>query len=134
MCSSDLARTADIVNLLTLRDAGSADEVYAQKLEWVRSAAPDRDPEIASPVVLVATTADDPAAAVEAALPHSPFAQHVAQNSSVEAVARAPHVLAGSTGRIVEELHRRREAFGVSYYLVPDDAMPDLQPVLDALA
>ena len=71
---------------------------------------------------------------VEVALPPSPFAQHVAQRNSLESIARAPHVLAGSPARIVDELHRRRDSFGVSYYLVPDGSMRDLQPVLDALA
>ena len=127
------AREADIVNLLTLRDSGPTDQVLTEKVGWVREAAPERDPELAVSVVLVATDADDPAAAVTAALPRSPFARHVAEQRSVESVAAAPHVLAGSPARIADELRRRREVHGVSYWLVPQEDMAAFQPVLDEL-
>jgi hypothetical protein len=85
-------------------------------------------------IVLVATEADDPVDAVTAALPRSPFAQHVAESQSIEAVSRAPHVLAGHADRIGAELVRRRERWGISYYVIPSESMSDFQPVVDRLA
>lgn len=130
------ASRADIVNILTLRETGSTDDVLAPRIRWIRDAAnvAGRDPEVGMSVVLVAADADDPADAVREALPRSPFARHVAASQSVEAISKAPHVLAGSTGLIEAELRRRREVWGVSYYIIPAESMSDFQPVLDALS
>ena len=130
---STAGRLADIVNILTLRESGTTDEVMAQKVPWIREAAGSRDVELGTSVVLVATDATDPADAVRAALPRSRFARHVTETQSVESVAAAPHVLAGSPEAIAEELVRRRERWGLSYYLIPEDAMTAFQPVLEAL-
>lgn len=128
------AREADIVNLLTLRDQGTTDEILGEKTAWLTQAAPHRHRELALSIVLVATDADEPVTAVEAALPRSAFARHVAQSQTIDQIAAAPHVLAGSPARIIDDLHRRREMWGVSYVLVPADAMDSLQPVIDELA
>ena len=126
-------RLGDIVNVLTLRETGTVDDVMAQKLPWIRDGAQGRDVEIGTSVVLIATEAADPVEAVRAALPRSRFAQHVTQTSTLEAVSAAPHVLAGSTDAIAQELLRRRETWSLSYYLLPAESMADFQPVLEAL-
>lgn len=133
---STAAREADTVNLLTLRDAGTADEVYREKSTWVHDAAraAGRDPELATSVVLVATDRTDPVEAVEAALPRSPFARHVAESRPLASIAAAPHVLAGDVSCIAEELVRRRELYGLSYYVMPAETLVEFQPVVDALA
>jgi probable F420-dependent oxidoreductase len=130
------ARLADTVNILTLKESGSTDEIMAEKVAWIREAADaaGRGPEIATSIVLAATGAEDPVAAVEEALPRSRFAQHVAQSQPLAAIAAAPHVLAGSTGAIVEELLRRRERWGLSYYVLPAESVSSMQPVIDRLA
>jgi hypothetical protein len=43
-------------------------------------------------------------------------------------------VLAGDTARVVDELHRRRETYGLSYYIIPAESMDDFQPIMDSLA
>ncbi len=44
-----------------------------------------------------------------------------------------PHALFGSVATIVDELQRRREAFGISYVTVPEDAMDAFAPVVARL-
>jgi len=128
------ARQADIVNINTLKEEGSADDVLAEKTAWIAEAAGVRTPELGTSVVLVATDDADPVEAVRRALPRSRFAQHVAESRSLESIATANHVLAGDASGIAEELLRRREAWGVSYYVVPAESMAEFQPVLDRLA
>lgn len=130
------ARTADVVNLLTLRDDGPADEVLARKVAWVRAAAGDRWPdlELATSVALVAPGDGSPAAAVEAALATDPFARRVAARMPVEVLAEAAFTLAGTSAHVVETLLARRERHGVSHVVVPAHAADVLAPVVAALA
>ena len=123
------ARMADIVNLLTLRDSGPTDEVLPAKIAMLGDSPAVRE----LSVVLVATGADDPVEAVRRALPTNPFAQRVAADLGVEAVARLPHVLAGSPGAIAEELLRRREKYGIVSTIMPAGSAPDVAPVLARL-
>jgi len=129
-------RRADIVNILTLQDVGATDQVLNDKLDWVRSGAGERFDtlELATAVALVATAHADPAEAVRRALPRVPFAQHLAARMSLETLAASCFVLAGSSERIVDELLRRRERWGISYYVLPAEAMDELQPVVERLA
>lgn len=126
------ANLADIVNINTLKEPGTVDDVLPQKIEWIR--ATGNDPEIGASVVLIATGAADPTEAVELAMPTSPFARKVAEHQPTSDISHACHVLAGDPARIVEELHRRREEYGLSYYVIPAESMDDFQPVMDALA
>ena len=125
------ANLADIVNINTLKEPGTVDDVLPQKLEWIR--ATDKDPEIGASVVLIATGTADPTEAVELAMPTSPFARKVAEHQPTSDISHACHVLAGDTARIAEELHRRREIYDLSYYVIPAESMSDFQPVMDAL-
>lgn len=125
------AAKADIVNVNTLKDARPADVVLGEMLGAIRTVG--TDPEIGTSIVLVAAGSSDPVEAVRLALPSSRFAQHVAQEHPLEAIAKVNHVLAGGTDAIVEELQRRREVWGLSYYVIPSSAMADFQPVIDAL-
>lgn len=123
---------ADIVNINTLKETGTVDDVLPRKLEWIHSSG--RHPELCASIVLVATGSDDPTTAVEQAMPTSPFARRVAERQPAHDIARACHVLAGSHAGIVDELNRRREAYGLSYYVIPAESMAAFQPVLEALA
>ncbi len=126
------ANQAEIVNINTLKEPGTVDDVLPEKIEWIR--ATGREPEIGTSVVLIATGAADPTEAVELAMPTSPFARKVAEHQPTSDISHACHVLAGDTARIVEELHRRREAYDLSYYIIPAESMDDFQPIMDALA
>lgn len=124
------AEKADIVNINTLKDPRATDIVLGERLATIPAGG--RDPELALSLVLVAV-GDTPADAVRSALPSSPFAQHVAQQQSIDSIADAAHVLAGSHQAMTEELLRRREAWGVTTYVIPSSAMGAFQPVLEAL-
>ena len=45
-----------------------------------------------------------------------------------------PLVVIGSVNEITEELHQRRERYGISYYLVKQPAMEEFGPVVARLA
>jgi probable F420-dependent oxidoreductase len=49
-------------------------------------------------------------------------------------VLEMPHFLVGTVDQIVEDLQARRERFGVSHIVLPDDAADDLAPVVERLA
>jgi probable F420-dependent oxidoreductase len=129
-------RLADIVNILTLQDIGTTGSVLDEKLRWVRGGAGERFDgiELATAVALVATAHSDPLEAVRRALPHTPFARHLAAKMSLETLAASCFVLSGDVERIVAELLERRERWGLSYYVLPAEAMNAMQPVIDRLA
>jgi probable F420-dependent oxidoreductase len=51
-----------------------------------------------------------------------------------DAMRAHPHGLFGSPDAIIDELRRRREAFGISYVTVPDTALEDFAPVVQKLS
>jgi probable F420-dependent oxidoreductase len=127
---------ADIVNLLTLQDVGTTSQVLEEKLRHVRAGAGARFAalELATPIALVAGTHADPLEAVRRALPQAPFARHLAARMPLETLAASAFVLAGDSARILAELQERRERWGLSYYVLPAEAMPQMQPVIERLA
>ena len=48
-------------------------------------------------------------------------------------VLQTPHFLIGTVGQIIEDLQARRERFGISYVVVPDEATQSLAPVVERL-
>jgi probable F420-dependent oxidoreductase len=129
------ARRADIVNILTLQDVGTTEQVLGAKLPGIRAAAGERfgAVELATSVALVASGHDDPVTAVQRMLPQVPFAQHLAARMPIETLAASCFVLAGSTERIAEELLERRARWGLSYYVLPTEAADAMQPVIERL-
>jgi hypothetical protein len=49
-------------------------------------------------------------------------------------IAESPHVLVGSVDQICEVLEARRARWGVSYYVVPPNALDDFAPVVARMA
>jgi hypothetical protein len=45
----------------------------------------------------------------------------------------SPHTLIGSLDSMVEDLERRREEYGLSYIVVPEDKMEPLAPIIARL-
>ncbi|MCC7461391.1 MAG: TIGR03621 family F420-dependent LLM class oxidoreductase [Gammaproteobacteria bacterium] len=129
-------RCADIVNILTLQDIGTTAQVLEEKLRHVRAGAGERFAalELATPIALVAGGHTDPLEAVRRELPRVPFAQHLAAKMPLGTLAASAFVLAGDTARIVAELQERRERWGLSYYVLPAEALADMQPVIERLA
>jgi probable F420-dependent oxidoreductase len=123
------AREADIVgiSLLDRRAAGQLEPPsFAHKVEWVRQAAGDRFSklEIHVNASLVEIT-DTPDATIEQAATRT--GQTAAQ------VRESPGTLVGSVDAILEQLHARREQFGVTYYVVHGRVMDAFAPVLARL-
>ena len=129
------ATQADIVNINTLRDDGSADEVISEKIGWIAAAAGERmaSIELAMSVPIVAGGPGAPTTELERAVAGDPFARRLASRMSIEALAGSALTLAGTTSAIVERLQKWRDQHGVTYYVVPAGAADVMAPVLAKL-
>jgi probable F420-dependent oxidoreductase len=125
---------ADIVGLTTraLPDGSkdNADMTAAsatRKVSWVREAAGDRFDELELTIMVsdVVVTDDRHAAADRLA---------AGLGVSDDDVLDSPHLLIGTIDEMVETLQRRRELFGISYYVVVEGYMEKLAPVVARLA
>ena len=120
------AREADIVgiSLLDRRAPGQPPPpTFAQKVAWVREAAGDRfdDLELHVNASLVEVTDAPVGGCID---------QMAARTGQSPAqVLDSPGTLVGSVEAIVEQLHARREQYGVSYYVVHARFMDAFAPV-----
>ena len=109
-------------NLVRTGLAGATDE----KVAWIKEAAAERFAEIElSVTVFVANVTDDRdtvAGALAAGLRSEPGE-----------ILQTPHFLIGTVEQIIEDLQARRERFGISYVVVPDEAAVSLAPVVERL-
>lgn len=128
-------READIVSLNFNNSAGrlgpasvqgSTAEETARKIGWIRDGAGDRfdsiELEIAAYFTTVTEDREGQLASMAAGFGLTP-----------EQLGEHPHVLVGSASEISEELHRRRERYGISYITVSSRVMQDFAPVVEAL-
>jgi probable F420-dependent oxidoreductase len=128
------ARAADIVALGpraapdgTLTAASITAAATAEKVGWVREAAGERYAALELNVFVYAVeTTDDPRAAAERLAP--------AFGLPADDLLTSPHALFGSLDGIVETLRERREVYGLSYVVVPQDLMGALAPVVARVA
>lgn len=129
------AREADIVSLNFNNRSGmigpdgvksATAAATAEKIDWVRAEAGDRwfeiDIEIGAYFTFVGPD-DGTAEGMAAAFGISP-----------DEMRTHPHALFGSVEEIVEELHRRRESFGINYVTVSEPALEAFAPVVAKLA
>ena len=130
-------READIVGFLPrAKDDGTFDAeerteaALAQKVRWVQEAAGERFAavELSQLMGTVIVTSDRKQAAEQRAreqgLP-GVTAEHMLAN---------PYLLIGTVEHIGEQLHRLREVYGISYFVVTVDDMEALAPVVARLA
>ena len=130
-------READIVGFLPrAKDDGTIDAqehteaALAQKVSWVQEAAGERfgAVELSQLMSAVIVTSDRQQAAEQHAreqgLP-GVTAEHILAN---------PYLLIGTVEHIGEQLHRLRELYGISYFVVSVDHMEALAPVVARLA
>jgi probable F420-dependent oxidoreductase len=126
------AREADIVSINNVEyrlnsDGLTPDEEARRRIEWVRSAAGERFPDLdieASPFFTRVT--DDVAGAARditstIGLPEEGFAEH-------------PNVLLGSVAQMVDRLQARREIYGVNYVTVQQGEIDNFAPIVERLA
>jgi probable F420-dependent oxidoreductase len=101
-------------------------EATDEKVAWIKEGAGDRFAAIElSVTVFVANVSDDRntvARALAAGLRSEPGD-----------VLQTPHFLIGTVEQIIEDLQARRERFGISYVVVPDEAAVSLAPVVERL-
>jgi probable F420-dependent oxidoreductase len=130
------AREADIVAVNPTLTAGVLDAsatstatpaAYEEKVAWIREAAGDRfdDIELQCHCAFVTVTADRDAMA-------APLARGF--GVPVEEALDVPLVLAGTVEQLCGEVEKRRERYGFTYWIVPDDAMEAFAPVVERLA
>jgi probable F420-dependent oxidoreductase len=101
-------------------------EATDEKVAWIKEAAGDRFAKLElSVTVFVANVTDDRdtvAGALAAGLRSEP-----------DEILQTPHFLIGTVEQIIENLQARRERFGISYVVVPDEAAVSLAPVVERL-
>lgn len=130
------AREADVVSFNFNNRSGvigadgvksSTADATAEKLSWVREAAGARFPALELEIGAYFTFVSDDAAAIAGGMGQ-------AMGLSAEEMMQHPHGLFGSADGICEELERRREAYGISYVTVGDNALEAFAPVVARLS
>ena len=130
------AREADIVSFNFNNRSGvigpegvrsATAEATARKVAWVRESAGQRVDELELEIGAYFTFVTDDGAAVAKGMGG-------AFGLSKDDMLHHPHALIGTVDAICEELVRRREAYGISYVTVGDDAMEAFAPVVARLA
>ena len=128
-------READIVSLNFNNRAGaigpdgvqlSTESETVKKLGWIREGAGERFDELEIEIGAYFTVVVDDA---------RPVVQTFAQmfGCSEEDMLRHPHALFGGVDSICEELQRRREQHGISYFTVGEDNLEAFAPVVARL-
>jgi probable F420-dependent oxidoreductase len=109
-------------NLVRTGMADATDE----KVAWIKEAAGERFSAIEMSVtVFVANVTDDRISVAEA--------MAVGLQSEPGEILQTPHFLIGTVEQIIEDLQARRERYGISYVIVPDEAAQSLAPVVERL-
>ena len=131
-------READIVNILPKAlPAGSISEdpserlaaTIEQKIAVIRQAAGARFAWIELSLFATIRLTDDPARAAERLIEERGW-----QRATVDDVMAMPAVFLGSVERVVELMLERRERYGVSYYIIADEEMETVAPVVQHAA
>ena len=130
-------READIVNLqgvsttggiVSEDPAGRSPEAVAERIERIRAAAGERFRDVELSTVATLAVTDRPRQAAE------DLARARGWGLPPERVLAMPAVLAGPPGRLVELLDERREAFGLSYFILSDAALDAAAPLFELVA
>lgn len=136
------AREADIVSINpTSRDGGMdfqtmLPDAFAQKVDWVRTAAGERLPALELHALLFAVqVTDDPLTVAEQWLNRMSGLSVSSRPITPEEYLASPHVLIGTIDQMVDKLHASRELYGLSYIATASYInMEVLAPVIAQLA
>jgi probable F420-dependent oxidoreductase len=132
------AREADIIGIQTASlgtgrsaadPSGLLAETIAEKIGWVRQQAGARFDRIELSIVSSVIVAEDRREAAERLVRERGW-----QGLPVERVFEMPSIFIGSVGQIVEEMQKRRERYGISYYVVSDRSLQTAAPIVARLA
>src|SRR5258708_7112010 len=97
-----------------------------EKVAWIREAAGERFSDIELGVTVFGANLTDDRVSVAEAMAAAP------QSAPSHGV-HTPHFLIGTVDQTIEALQARRERFGISYVVVPDEAAQSLAPVVERL-
>jgi len=129
-------RIADIISINLNNKAGTLKgpgvvnataEATLEKVGWIRDGAGDRFDDIELEIAAYFAFVGDGTAAVADGMAG-------AFGITPDEMRAHPHALFGSVDEVVAELERRREAYGISYITVGDEAMEAFAPVVAKLA
>jgi probable F420-dependent oxidoreductase len=130
-------READIVNLqgvstaggvMSEDPAGRSPAAVAERIERVRAAAGERFAGLELSTIVTLAVTDRPREAA------AELARVRGWGLSAEEVLAMPGVLAGPPDRLVELVRERREALGISYFILSDAALDAAAPLLERVA
>jgi alkanesulfonate monooxygenase SsuD/methylene tetrahydromethanopterin reductase-like flavin-dependent oxidoreductase (luciferase family) len=101
----------------------------AQKIAWVREAVGERFHDLELSIVMTTVQSEDQQRAAEQLASERGWG-----SISAEQVLDMPSIVIGSVEQMVEQLYQRRERYGFSYYVVTDQHVQTLAPVVAKLA
>ena len=132
------AREADIIGIQTASlgsersvadPSGLLAETIAEKIGWVRQQAGARFDRIELSIVSSVIVAEHRREAAERLARDRGW-----QGLSIERVFEMPSIFIGSVGQIVDEMQKRRERYGISYYVVSDRSLETVAPIVARIA
>jgi probable F420-dependent oxidoreductase len=131
------AREADIVSVNMLKSPDPSEAALAERIAWVREAAPDRFAalELQLPLAAVLPSPGTPLDAVRSAVDAGePFLTMLASKFDLDVLADSPMVIGGPPAAMVDKLARLEEDHGVASVMIPMPYMEPLAPVIAELA
>jgi len=132
------AREANIIGIQTASlgtgrsvadPSGLLAETIAEKIGWVRQQAGARFDQIELSIVSSVIVAENRREAAERLARERGW-----QGLSVERVFEMPSIFIGSVDQIVDEMQKRRERYGISYYVVSDRSLETVAPIVERIA
>lgn len=132
------AREADIIGIQTASlgtgrrsadPSGLLAESIGEKIGWVRQQAGARSDRIELSIVSSVIVAEHRREAAERLVRDRGW-----QGLAVERVFEMPSIFIGSVDQIVDEMQKRRERYGISYYVVSDRSLETVAPIVARLA
>jgi probable F420-dependent oxidoreductase len=120
------AREADIVGFTVVTPESDPERVLADRIDFLRAAAPDRFDQLELNLFVFAVSVSD-------GEPDLTVARQVLGGMQDEQIRALPGVLTGSVDQVAETLLRYREKYGLSYFGVLETSMTEFAPVIDRL-
>jgi len=132
------AREASIIGIQTASvrtgrnvpdPSGLLAETIAEKIGWIRQQAGARFDDIELSIVSSVVVAEHRREAAERLARERGW-----EGLPVERVLEMPSIFIGSVDQIVDEMQKRRERYGISYYVVSDRSLEMVAPIVARLA
>ncbi|HYN32239.1 MAG TPA: LLM class F420-dependent oxidoreductase [Ilumatobacteraceae bacterium] len=106
------AHRAHIIGLTGGDPAGDGGDPLAERIAFVRNAAPERFDELELNIAITAMPIDD------SGVPDLSITRRFLPELTDEQLLRTPGVLSGSTSDIADEIRRYRDTYGITYIIV----------------